>query len=704
MRAKRIGEILGWGLLLGTLTALGWALIAVSFMVYDDEGYVLLSVRQFCDGKPLYTEVFSQYGPAFFLFYRGLHVLTGVIYDHEVGRLLTLGYWVATAGMAGWMTRRLTDSVIAGWSSAILGFIALSPNINEPFHPGSLLALLCMGAACAGAECLLRGQHRRMAFILGLIGALVVLIKINVGVFLLCAWGGWWIAHELKGGRWGRGAGWLVSMGVVLLPLLLMRSHLGETWALGFAWVFMASALGVWSQVWLCQTNEGKPAGWTWIGLAGAVVTATVISMAWLGTSPAALWEGSLIAPLRHPQVYAFPAKTTLWLGGAAWVSLGVFQWIVRRTAAWRSWLIIAVRAAGLAGYCWQARDPIDNGGLWVYAFIQGPLLAVWMLTPLENCSSFQAKARWWLAWVFLWQLLQAYPVAGSQVAWGSTLWVVIASIGCVDTWRHLARRWRPAAETGALLWAGTALGATGVVLVSVQAWWADSARLELPGARWLRPPPDVAHTLQAIQVNLQRDAGCVFSVPGLMSFNLWSGQPTPTAANATHWFSLLNDRQMMEIMTTLEQDPRAMLVVQTDLLRFLYRKGFAPTGPLSDYVRTAFVPAIRLGDYDLCVKRGRQIAAYNTFRLEYGRLIARVIREDGPAPVWLRDPARPGWGGVLLKSAVWTQQDKQVWQLDALLPLGWPPSVRREMVIGETSPQIIPENTLPNAPAMILK
>ena len=33
------------------------------FMFYDDEGYVLISYRNFAEGGALYRDVFSQYGP-----------------------------------------------------------------------------------------------------------------------------------------------------------------------------------------------------------------------------------------------------------------------------------------------------------------------------------------------------------------------------------------------------------------------------------------------------------------------------------------------------------------------------------------------------------------------------------------------------------------------------------------------------------------
>jgi hypothetical protein len=536
-----------------------------------------------------------------------------------------------------------------------------------------------------------------MGVVMGAIGAAMLLIKINVGLFLLCAWGSWWLAQEVQDSRWRHYLGWAISVSVIAAPLVLMRLHLTEPWALGFAWIFSAGALGLWWQIVRSQGRDENAAGWGWLGAVGVVIGTAVASMAVRGTSPTALLEGGLLAPLRHPQMYTFPARTPLVVGSVAWVSLLAF-WLTTRSrlGGWRTSIIVAVRLTGVAGYFWHMKAPHNQWGLYDYALAWGPALAGWMLIPLTEHSSRQLRARWWLGWIFVWQLLQAYPVAGSQVAWGGALWVVIAGVGCVDLGRWASVRWRWAPAVGALAWAGVALTTTGIVVRGAHNWWLDSAPLQLPGARWLRPPPDITRSLQTIQTNLQRDAGVVFSLPGMFSLNLWSGRPTPTAANTTHWFSLLNEPQQTEIVSVLAADPKAMLVVQRDLLRLLYQNGYGPSGLLADYLRTAFIPAIRLGGYDLCVKRGRRIAAYDTFRVENDRLVAMVVRPSGPAPIRLRAPARSDWLGICLTSATWSQQDATTWHIEASLPKDWPKGVQREIAIGEISVQVIPENALP--------
>jgi hypothetical protein len=55
----------------------GYWLLFTTFMVYDDEGYVLISLKHFSEHGGLYHHVYTQYGPFPYLFYDGLHRLFG---------------------------------------------------------------------------------------------------------------------------------------------------------------------------------------------------------------------------------------------------------------------------------------------------------------------------------------------------------------------------------------------------------------------------------------------------------------------------------------------------------------------------------------------------------------------------------------------------------------------------------------------------
>jgi hypothetical protein len=138
---------------------------------------------------------------------------------------------------------------------------------------------------------------------------------------------------------------------------------------------------------------------------------------------------------------------------------------------------------------------------------------------------------------------------------------------------------------------------------------------LELPGAEDIRLPDDMTYALRILHENLRAHAVMLFSFPGIYSTNLWTDLPTPTLANATHWFSLLPPARQQEIIDRLAATPQAVLVVQRDVLDYLAKYGFTTRGPLYDWLNANFEPAFALDGYELWVHRGRTIAVLSTAR-----------------------------------------------------------------------------------------
>src|SRR5436190_3740900 len=82
-----------------------------AFMFYDDEGYVLISLRNFAAYGGLYRDVYSQYGPFPFVSYYGLQAL-GIPLTHTVGRLIALGAWTGTAWSCAVLVGHATRSLL----------------------------------------------------------------------------------------------------------------------------------------------------------------------------------------------------------------------------------------------------------------------------------------------------------------------------------------------------------------------------------------------------------------------------------------------------------------------------------------------------------------------------------------------------------------------------------------------------------------
>ncbi len=197
--------------------------------------------------------------------------------------------------------------------------------------------------------------------------------------------------------------------------------------------------------------------------------------------------------------------------------------------------------------------------------------------------------------------------MAGSQIAWGTFLWATLLVTGLAEALAVLSGNraaWRAIGLTGTL---AAALIAAGRLASLGHGYYVSSEPLGLPGATSLRPPPDVRRQLRALNNNLEVHTDTLFSLPGLFSLNIWSERPTPTGSNVTHWFSLLSEAEQHAIITRLQADPRAGLVVHRYLLDYLHKEGFSTQGPLRTYLDTTFALAASFGYYEFHVRHGRR-------------------------------------------------------------------------------------------------
>ena len=161
---------------------------------------------------------------------------------------------------------------------------------------------------------------------------------------------------------------------------------------------------------------------------------------------------------------------------------------------------------------------------------------------------------------------------------------------------------------------------------------------LGLPGAEKIIVPDDTVFALRIMAENARAHADMLFSLSGLYSFNLWTGLPTPTLANATQWFESLSPGQQQAIIGRLQADPRAALIVQLDTLGYLVQNGFRVRGALANYLAHEFRPAFKVDGYAFWVHRGRRVAALSTGRITAA---AGCLRSQ-PAGAGPGRPAQP--------------------------------------------------------------
>lgn len=444
---RKASPIVLCGLIAGLLAWTGTIQLFHRFMLYDDEGYVLVSLKNFSLHGSLYDRVYSQYGPAFYLIYDTLHRLLGFAWTNTSGRWITLFNWTGTAVFCALLVRRAHGSWPLVFCVLAESFSFLWIMASEPMHPGSTITLIVAATAWLGWEMLQAGRINAFAIFTAAMGALLTLMKINVGVFLILS-SVFWLTLSIPRERSRRSDVALIILGCVL-PLALMRTRLQEDWAQIFAVVAGFSITGV--VLAAAPAAQLQPAGsraWRWfVGTGLAVAALTTCLMLTRGTSLTALWQGVVIGPLGHPGAYAFGPP---WLPGTVGLAGGMVGLLFysrsrpedRRLVLSIAWLKIAVATVYVSCAMWSMDSQHGIRGLSYGVPLAG--LFAWPLDRKNPASGPADQSRAWLALLLVFQCLHAYPVAGSQLNWGTFLWVPLMALGFEDALRVVSTTFTP--------------------------------------------------------------------------------------------------------------------------------------------------------------------------------------------------------------------------------------------------------------------
>ena len=580
----------------------------VSLANYDDEGYMMWTVKNFLGGQALYDQVATIYGPFYYLYEWCALSLTGVSAASDSLRLVSVAFWVAGALIAFVLVYRATGSLLLAVCVHLLVFRALGFIGEEPAHPqeACIFLLLALGRAFY-----ISNRTLRLVMMGGLGGAMVA-SKVNLGVFVLVALAVG-LAYVQPPG-WRRNAARVaVSLGALALPAVLMWDRLAETWAVSYCVLVVLSVASVLLTVRDTPPEHGLRGVRDAAVVAGAfVATAAAISCFALarGSTLYNLFQWLIVLPRKEAgQSWSYPPN--IHSEALAWAAIGlIFAWCVARRQVADRWLALLKIAFGAAVVLMCITDRYE--GLLNYAT---PFLWLVAARPGNTDASPRcATARSLLALLGAIQVLYAYPVAGSQVVFVAVLMIVVAGLCFWDglSWFRRPRlEARPNRTTNR--WPAVARVSAAVLIACLNLAFAWDARrtyesfspLDFPGSRHVRVEPDKAAALRAIVSRINSSCSTLLTEPGLFSFHLWTGKPSPGGVDHQLWMSLLDDATQNAIVEKLSRDPQACVVFQRELVNYWAPGANIQAKPLIRYIRENFHNVIEGSGYSLMMRNG---------------------------------------------------------------------------------------------------
>lgn len=594
------------------------------FAEWDDEGTLMMQVRQYLTGSRLYEEIYSGYGPVYFFYNWLVRSATGNVLDHNTVRITSAVVSLLCALICAWIVLRLTKSLAAASVAHLLVFRGLRSFTNEPGHPQELCMLLLV---CLAGSGILAANPRRLWLSLaasGSIAAALTLVKVNIGIFAILAVA-LAILFQAPPARFWRIAKYAVGIAALLLPFALMRVHLNDPTAQAYCVVVTASVAGV-----LAAASGFAKAGTLAVRecLAAAAGFAVTLALAllvlvWQGVSLQATFNALIMNQVRMN------------------VSPGFWYGAVELSRIWMAWAMAGVGAAILAA---RAMRRGENGvrrllvpfqasfgatGLLIALIVPGFLLGFvtpfcWLLLfpRAGDAPPRHVHARVLLCAATVLQTLTAYPFAGSQTYFLRVLLMLVAAISLFDGLHSFSRQGRLAPmfrgfarPAAAATLAAVAL-AYPVLAYRAEQLYVSLTPLRLPGAERIHADKEFVQDYQWLVTHLRQNCDTFVILPGIPSLYFWTGKPLPGRVdqppgplNMDQWMDLFTSAQQRAIADDFSRHPGACAVYHPSGVDFWNTGNHDVRGwPLANYILTHFKTIGQSGDYQFMIRNERQL------------------------------------------------------------------------------------------------
>ena len=207
-------------------------------------------------------------------------------------------------------------------------------------------------------------------------------------------------------------------------------------------------------------------------------------------------------------------------------------------------------------------------------------------------------------------QFLEPYPVAGSQMGIAAVPMILRAFLCIADGIAGLqAASRRRSQDSGEGLRLDEVIERYDSVIFSGLSI-ALSAHTQFPpaptrlkGSAWLRLPAEQTTQFESIVQNVSTNCSTLFTMPGMGSFNMWSGVPTPNGWNMTGWMKGISSERQAEILSIMKSDLKVCAILNRRIVRVWNEDETGVVAlPLARYVMIDMPKITEFGEYEIRV------------------------------------------------------------------------------------------------------
>ena len=596
------------------------------FSLYDDEGALLLRVRQFVDNPSTYDQISGFYGPLYYLHKYVIYHLLDMEVSHAANRLTTIAFWLMIAWVGALLVFRMTGSVVLGLVALFQLIILLRQLVAEPGHPHEL-GLLLVFLAVLAASCIGAGRSRLVVFscLGGCIGALL-LVKFNLGLFLAFA-----VAlaslYAFPPTRPVVLLRRFATLLAVMVPGALTARYLGQAYAINFL-VLCASAIACCLLIPAGRVLKSPPAPRDVLACVMAallVFTLTGLVIVGMGNTVGAVIDSVIFRPLifSAPAHVSFAPMSSLifYTAPVALAAVLCYRYLMARgQSAAPATMTVAVVKVSYAAYALFMLNFMERG------VFGNPLLLplVWILLIQPRHSEIvdfrNQFPRLLLCVLAAFLILQEFPVPGSQRIWTILLLIPVVMICLYDALPVIAKKatarfaipsvtrysQRYSFVASLTLCGVLAVGYSQKMnLAGLKAAFFSYTPLGLVGTGPMRLPRPFAQSLRALVDETQRHCDGWLGFPEFHSLYIWTGIAPPGAMTSVSILEL-EEQNQYRLIEQMDAYTRPCIVYSPENLKVRARNTPVDYSmPLARYIQTQFTPKKKFGWVELMMKKG---------------------------------------------------------------------------------------------------